>query len=266
MVTPTDSADRVGAPRAPVGRGCVRGSEPPHPDSHSAGAVGNDAPVTSQPVLPAAVLWDMDGTLLDSEKLWDVAVAELSDRHGYAMTPELRESTLGNSMTDALTKVFDASGVPLDARDYAADERWLLDRVAELFADDLPWRPGAQEALTTIADAGIPMALVTNTVRELTDQALDTIGRHFFAVTVCGDEVEHGKPAPDPYLRAARLLGVDASRCVAVEDSPTGTQSATAAGCMAIVVPSAADVPLGHRRQFRDSLDGLTLGDLGIGE
>ncbi|GAC48431.1 HAD family hydrolase [Gordonia aichiensis] len=218
--------------------------------------------MTSQPVTPAAVLWDMDGTLLDSEKLWDIAVAELSARHGYAMTPELRESTLGNSMTDALTKVFDASGVSPDARDYAADERWLLDRVAQLFADDLPWRPGAQEALTTIADAGIPMALVTNTVRELTDQALETIGAHFFAATVCGDEVENGKPAPDPYLRAASLLGVDASACVAVEDSPTGAQSATAAGCTTIVVPSTADVPQAGRRVFRGSLEGLALADL----
>lgn len=204
----------------------------------------------------------MDGTLLDSEKLWDIAVAELSERHGYTMTPELRESTLGNSMTDALTKVFDASGVPVDERDHAADERWLLDRVAQLFAVDLPWRPGAFEALTTIAAAGIPMALVTNTVRELTDQALDTIGPHFFTVTVCGDEVEHGKPAPDPYLRAAALLGVEASQCVAVEDSPTGTQSAVSAGCTTIVVPSAADVPQGPRRRFRRSLDGLTILDL----
>ncbi|GAB37825.1 MULTISPECIES: HAD family hydrolase [Gordonia] len=211
---------------------------------------------------PAAVLWDMDGTLLDSEKLWDIAVAELSERHGYVMTPELRESTLGNSMSDALTKVFDASGVPVDERDYAADERWLLDRVAQLFSVDLPWRPGAFEALTTIFDAGIPMALVTNTVRELTDQALGTIGPHFFAVTVCGDEVEYGKPAPDPYLRAATLLGVEASQCVAVEDSPTGTQSAVSAGCTTIVVPSAADVPAGPRRRFRRSLDGLTIIDL----
>ncbi len=205
----------------------------------------------------------MDGTLLDSEKLWDIAVAELSERHGYVMTPpELRESTLGNSMSDALTKVFDASGVPVDERDYAADERWLLDRVAQLFSVDLPWRPGALEALTTIFDAGIPMALVTNTVRELTDQALGTIGPHFFAVTVCGDEVEFGKPAPDPYLRAATLLGVEASQCVAVEDSPTGTQSAVSAGCTTIVVPSAADVPAGPRRRFRRSLDGLTIIDL----
>ena len=115
----------------------------------------------------------MDGTLLDSEKLWDIAVAELSERHGYTMTPELRESTLGNSMTDALTKVFDASGVPVDERDHAADERWLLDRVAQLFAVDLPWRPGAFEALTTIAAAGIPMALVTNTCLLYTSDAAD---------------------------------------------------------------------------------------------
>lgn len=206
----------------------------------------------------------MDGTLLDSEVLWDVAVAELSARQGFTMTRELRESTLGNSMVDALTKVYDAAGVPPEARDYAADDRWLLDRVAELFREDLPWRPGAADALDMVASAGIPMALVTNTVRELTELALDTLGRHRFVATVCGDEVEQGKPAPDPYLRAAALLGVDARACAAIEDSPAGTASAVAAGCSTLVVPSAAAVAPGLARTFRSSLEGLTLADLDI--
>ncbi len=158
--------------------------------------------------LPAAVLWDMDGTLLDSEPIWDVAMAELAARHGIVMSPELRESTLGNSLADALAKVHDAAGLSAAERDPDADGRWTLDRVAELFADDLPWRPGAAEALDLVAGAGIPMVLVTNTVRELTEVALETIGRGRFTTTVCGDEVAVGKPAPDPYLRAAELLGV----------------------------------------------------------
>lgn len=215
---------------------------------------------------PAAVLWDMDGTLLDSERLWDIAVVELSANLGFTMTPEIRESTLGNSMEDALRKVFDAAGVPLAERDYRGCERWLLNRVAELFDQDLPWRPGAHEALTTIAAAGIPMALVTNTVRELAENALDTLGRDFFAVTVCGDEVANGKPAPDPYLRAAELLGVPAHRCRAVEDSPTGTESATAAGCHTLVVPSTLPIPPGPRREHRSSLVGLTLAELGTAD
>ncbi|MGC4932321.1 HAD family hydrolase [Gordonia sp. DT30] len=211
---------------------------------------------------PAAVLWDMDGTLLDSERLWDVAVAELSARYGYPMTTELRESTLGNSMRDALDKVYDAAALAPGERDHAGDERRLLDRVAELFAIDLPWRAGARETLELVASAGIPMALVTNTVRELTEQALDTIGRHYFAATVCGDEVIAGKPAPDPYRKAAALLGVDPGRCRAVEDSPTGAASATAAGCLTLVVPSTSPVPAGPLREFRTSLVGVTLAEL----
>lgn len=206
----------------------------------------------------------MDGTLLDSERLWDVAVAELATRHGFVMTSQLRESTLGNSMNDALDKVYDAAGLAIADRRYGADERWLLDRVAELFAQDLPWRAGAAAALEMIAAAGYPMALVTNTVRELTELTLDTLGRHFFTATVCGDEVAAGKPAPDPYLRAAELLDLDPAQCRAVEDSPTGTISATAAGCHTLVVPSTVDVPAGPRREFRTTLAGLTLADLEV--
>ncbi|MFT4125798.1 MAG: HAD family phosphatase [Gordonia sp. (in: high G+C Gram-positive bacteria)] len=220
------------------------------------------APTGHRASYPAAVLWDMDGTLLDSERLWDVAVDELCSELGFPMTTELRESTLGNSTVDALTKVFDAAGIPATHRDYPATDRWLRNRVHELFALGLPWRPGALEALDIVAAQGIPMALVTNTVRELTEVALDTLGRHRFAATVCGDEVERGKPAPDPYLRAAALLGVDPRCCQAIEDSAAGTASATAAGCRTLVVPSAAPVPEGPRRVFRDSLDGLTPTDL----
>ncbi|GAC83211.1 putative hydrolase [Gordonia paraffinivorans NBRC 108238] len=212
--------------------------------------------------LPAAVLWDMDGTLLDSEPLWEIAMSELAERHGIAMTPQLRESTLGNSLPDALAKVHVAAGIPPADRDPAADGRWTLDRVGELFAQGLPWRPGAVEALDLVAGAGIPMVLVTNTVREAADVALETIGLHRFAATVCGDEVPVGKPAPDPYLRAAELLGVASADCLAVEDSPTGTQAATAAGCPTLVVPSAARVEPGPLRVFRSSLVGLGLDDI----
>ncbi|MFW0785711.1 HAD family phosphatase [Gordonia sp. CPCC 206044] len=211
---------------------------------------------------PSAVLWDMDGTLLDSEPLWDIAMADLARRHGIVMSATLRESTLGNSMTDAMAKVFDAAGTPEEERDYIADARWLLDRVAALFDDGLPWRPGARAALDLIGEAGIPMVLVTNTVRELTDVALATIGADRFAATVCGDEVRHGKPHPDPYLRGAELVGVGTAASLAVEDSPTGTIAATTAGCPTLVIPSAAPVPTGEGRTFRESLVGLTLADV----
>ncbi len=204
----------------------------------------------------------MDGTLLDSEKMWDVAMVDLAAELGIAMTPELRESTLGNSMTDALTKVFDAAGTSPGDRYYAVHAAWLRVRVTELFSCGIPWMPGANDALELIAAQGIPLALVTNTERELTEQALDTLGRGRFAVTVCGDEVPRGKPKPDPYQQAARLLGVEPTDCLAFEDSPTGTQSATAAGCAVIVVPSAAPVPNGPGRTIRESLHRLTLADV----
>ncbi|MGC4963570.1 HAD family hydrolase [Gordonia sp. DT101] len=211
---------------------------------------------------PAAVLWDMDGTLLDSEPLWDIAMADLALRHGIMMSPALRESTLGNSLPDAMTKVYDAAGIVEPDRDRNGDYRWLLDHVAGLFAAGLPWRPGGSAALDLVAAAGLPMVLVTNTVRELTDTALETLGRDRFTATVCGDEVPVGKPAPDPYLRGAALLGLTPDECLAVEDSPTGTISATAAGCPTLVLPSAARVPSGNLRTFRESLVGLTLDDL----
>lgn len=216
----------------------------------------------SDRTLPAAVLWDMDGTLLDSERLWDIAVEDLCADLGFEMTSELRESTLGNSMTDALAKIFDAAGIPVAERDHPRTERWLLDRVHELFADDLPWRPGAVAALELIAAAGIPMALVTNTVRELTEVALNTLGRDRFGATVCGDEVTRAKPDPEPYVRAATLLGVDPNACRAVEDSPAGTASAVAAGCHVLTVASASPIPGGPRRTARPTLVGLTLDDL----
>lgn len=204
----------------------------------------------------------MDGTLLDTEPLWDIAMVDFALRLGITMSVELRETTLGNSLPDALTKVYDAADVPEAERDREADGRWMLDRVGELFAGRLPWRPGAREALDLIGDRGLPMVLVTNTVRELTDVMLGTLGADRFSATICGDEVPEGKPAPDIYLRAAELVGLRPDQCLAVEDSPTGTHAATTAGCPTLVVPSAVDVPRGPLRTFRPTLTGLTDADL----
>ena len=107
----------------------------------------------------------------------------------------------------------------------------------------MPWRPGALELLTALHEAGVPNALVTMSWRSLADLVVSLVPPGVFAVVVTGDEVEHGKPHPEPYLAAARLLGVEVSDCVAIEDSPTGVPSAVAAGVPTLAVPHVVPVP-----------------------
>ncbi|MCC8928138.1 HAD family hydrolase [Rhodococcus sp. BGS-1C] len=208
------------------------------------------------------VLFDMDGTLLDSEKIWDVAVAELSLELGRELTAEVRESTLGNSMHGALRKVFAHTGT--DATDSALQDsrNWLTERVAELFSQGIPWRPGAKDTLALAREMGLKTALVTNTERGLVENALETIGREYFDFTVSGDEVDEGKPHPAPYLRGASLLGLDPATCLAIEDSPTGSLSAYRAGCSVLLVPSEVAVSPGPGYVIRETLLGVTAGDL----
>nr|WP_308292267.1 HAD family phosphatase [Prauserella halophila] len=212
---------------------------------------------------PAAVLWDMDGTLVDSEKLWDVVLAEAAQQLGGQLTAEQRTALVGSNMAVTSRRLLEIAGraVTDEAAGEVADRMRV--RTAELFSGALPWQPGAREALEALRAAGVPCALVTSTERGLTELALDTIGREFFAATVCGDEVDgQNKPHPEPYLRAARLLGVDPGACAAVEDSPVGAASAEAAGCAVLVVESDVPVDRGPRRIFRPSLVGVDAGEL----
>ncbi|WP_275426197.1 HAD family hydrolase [Nocardia arizonensis] len=210
----------------------------------------------------AAVLWDMDGTLLDSEKLWDIAVRELAVELGGVMSDELRHALIGASGPNALAILFAGLGLEPTVSALGEAGRFLELRVTELMTGPIPWRPGAKDALALVRTEGLPSALVTNTKRSLTEYGLETLGRDFFDVSVCGDEVAEGKPEPDVYLRAAQLLDVDPKHCVAIEDSPTGARAAQAAGCAVIVVPCEIAVPAAFGRVFRESLVGLTVDHL----
>ena len=208
---------------------------------------------------PAAVLFDMDGTLLDSEKVWDIALDDLARQLGGELSREARVAMIGSNLARSVGLVHADLGVTVDEADSAA---YLLDRAELLFRTDLVWKPGARELLERCCDAGVPTALVTSTVRRLTDIALDTMGRELFTASVCGDEVADPKPAPDSYLRAAELLHVSPGDCVAIEDSPTGIASAEAAGCAVIAVPSEVDVAPAASTWVRDSLVELTVPQL----
>ena len=209
-----------------------------------------------------AVLFDMDGTLVDSEKLWDISLAALYEKLGGRLTPEVRASMVGGSADDTIWTIYTDLGLELDPLAMAESNRWLHDYTAQLFDGGLPWCDGARELLEALAAEGTPMALVTNTQRALTDRALNSIGHQYFSASVCGDEVPRGKPAPDAYQRAAALLGLQPDACLAIEDSVTGTAAAEGAGCPVLVVPNDVEVPRGPRRTRISSLGGVGVADL----
>ena len=206
-----------------------------------------------------AVLFDMDGTLLDSEKVWDVALDDLAEWLGGELSHGGRARMVGTPLGRSVAILHDDLGVDADAE---ASGAYLLARMEELFSEPLPWRPGARELLDAVADAGVPAGLVTSTHRHLTELALRTLGASRFGVMVCGDEVPATKPAPDSYLIAAHRLGVDPGRCAAVEDSPVGLRAALAAGCAVLVVPNDVDIEPQPGIEIRTSLVGVTIADL----
>ncbi|MGB0970665.1 MAG: HAD family hydrolase [Mycobacterium sp.] len=209
-----------------------------------------------------AVLWDMDGTLVDSEKLWDVSLSTFYESFGGAISRETRAALVGASAEETMITAYAELGLDPAPDAMAESTRSLHAHTAELFDAGLPWCEGAREILDALAAERTPMALVTNTQRGLTEHALNSIGRQYFSASVCGDEVPNGKPAPDPYLRAADLLGMKTSDCLAVEDSVTGALAAERAGCAVLVVPNDVLVPGGRRRRHAGSLAELQVADL----
>jgi HAD superfamily hydrolase (TIGR01509 family) len=210
---------------------------------------------------PAAVLFDMDGTLVDSEKVWDVALYELAERAGGKLSVAARQAMIGSNMSRTMQLMRDDLGQP--DRPEAPDVEWLVDRVYQLFSEGLVWRPGALELLRAVRAAGLPTALVTSTGRRLVEVALDTLGRENFDAVVVGDEVKAPKPDPEPYRAAAELLGVPIEECVAIEDSPTGLASAVASGAAVLAVPAELELPPTDGVHLRDSLVGVDPGYLG---
>ncbi|WP_433066800.1 HAD family hydrolase [Dactylosporangium sp. CS-033363] len=184
-----------------------------------------------------AVLFDMDGTLVDSEKIWEVGLNELAAHHGRPLSAQARRDMVGTNMAESMRILHEDLGLPLTKEATDSSVVWLEERVKELLHGGVPWQPGARELLGALKAAGVPLALVTATHRHLVDVALLTIGAEHFDAVVAGDEVDQTKPHPMPYLTAAAMVGAEARNCVAVEDSPNGIKSARAAGCAVLAVP-----------------------------
>jgi HAD superfamily hydrolase (TIGR01509 family) len=209
--------------------------------------------------LPAAVLWDMDGTLVDTEPYWMRAETELIREFGGSWTEEDALQLVGAGLWDAAA-VFQREGVDLPADEIVAR---LTERVREQLAQHgVPWQPGAQELLKSVRDAGIPTALVTMSIRSMAEDIVGVIPFTAFDELVTGDEVAAPKPHPEPYLAAAGRLGVDIADCVAIEDSPTGLAAAMSAGAVSIGVPHMLSLDEAPSHVVWPTLDGRTLDDI----
>ena len=203
---------------------------------------------------PEAVLFDMDGLLIDSEPLWLEAETAVMARLGADWTPADQAQLLGGSLVRTVRYLMGKATRPASPAQVA---EWLMTRVTELVSDrGVPLRPGARELLAEVAAAGLPHALVTSSERGFMDAVLAGTGLRF-DVRVCADDVGATKPDPEPYLLAAKLLGADPARCVALEDSPNGVASAQAAGCQVIAVPSLIPIEPGPGRTVVGSLADL---------
>jgi HAD superfamily hydrolase (TIGR01509 family) len=209
--------------------------------------------------LPAAVLWDMDGTLVDSEEYWLASEQSLAQEFNGSWDAQDGLGLIGMSLYDS-TKVMKAKmGLELEPDEII--ERLTDDVVAQL-AVSIPWRPGAQELLRELKKRGVKTALVTMSMKRMAESVANQIPFKAFDVIVAGDMVLKGKPDPEPYLLAAQLLGVAPEDCVAFEDSHTGLTSAEAAGTKAIGITNIVPLPELPGRMIWPTLEGVRLRDL----
>ncbi|MGA8257284.1 MAG: HAD family phosphatase [Nocardioides sp.] len=207
----------------------------------------------------AAVLWDMDGTLVDTEPYWIATEFALADEYGATWSHDLALQLVGNDLLESGRFIRDHMDLPLTSEQIV--DR-LLDGVVAQVEQSVPWRPGAVELLTALRADDVPCALVTMSYERFVAPILAELPPGTFRVVVTGDQVTRGKPDPEPYLSAARLLGVDPTDCVAIEDSNTGCRSAESAGCTVLAVPNHVQIDPGVRRIFVKSLADLSVADL----
>jgi HAD superfamily hydrolase (TIGR01509 family) len=214
----------------------------------------------------SAVLFDMDGTLVETEEHWGQALFALAERLGGRLSAEARQATVGSSMRTSMQILYRDIGVSRTEAQLLGDARWVEDTTAVLLAEEVTWRPGAADLLVSVREAGLATALVTTTPRRLADIVLtamrEDLGSDPFDLTLCGDEVPARKPDPAPYLMAMDALGVLPAECVVVEDSQAGIAAGLAAGTAVLGVPTLQLVPPASGLSLRDGLVGLGAAEL----
>ncbi len=211
-----------------------------------------NAPAHPGPPL-AAVLWDFDGTLADTEPLWIAAEYELVESLGRQWTLAQAHQLVGKALLDSAALLL----AEIDRTDL--EPAWVVQHllgrvVAKIAEEPVPWRPGALELLAALKADGIPCALVSASYRVLLDAVVERLPSGSFATSVAGDEVEHGKPHPESYLRACAQLGVEPEACVVLEDSVPGAAAGNASGATVVAIEHVVPVPDAPRRHRIHSL------------
>lgn len=207
---------------------------------------------------PAAVLWDMDGTLVDTEPYWIRSETELMHAHGISWSEEQGLEFVGNDLRTS-ARMMQEAGLELPVPEIVET---LIDSVIALIEEAVPFRPGALELLAALRAEDVPCVMVTMSYRRLAEAVIAACPAGSFAGLISGDEVDAGKPDPEPYLKGAALLGLDPAECVAIEDSKPGLASAEAAGTIAIGVPHLVELEDRPGRILWEGLHGRGLDDL----
>jgi len=203
-----------------------------------------------------AVLWDMDGTLVDTEPYWIETEFAMAERYGAPWSQADALQLVGNDLVESGRYIKQVMGLDQSPEEIVEE---LLDGVVSMVEESVPWRPGAVELLGSLAEAGVRCGLVTMSYERFVAPILAHLPPETFRVVVTGERVTRGKPHPEPYLTAAAALGVPPGDCVAIEDSNTGAKSAEAAGCTVLVVENHVPVLAGPRRVFAASLAEVTV-------
>nr|WSY56263.1 HAD family phosphatase [Streptomyces sp. NBC_00886] len=208
--------------------------------------------------LPAAVLWDMDGTIVDTEPYFTDALTTVVESCGGRLSDDDHHALIGANLWDMAATAIKA-GAQREADDIVAD---VVAAVQHRLHHGIPFRPGALELLQELRTARVPTALVTMSFRPIANAVVRGIPFDAFDAIVTGEDVEHGKPAPDAYLRAADLLKADITRCIVIEDSPPGVAAGLAAGATVVAVPLYVRLPDHAAYPLWDTLVGKDLSAL----